>query len=261
MKKFVKRKNNKQRFLLKAHRYIGLFSFIVLCWLSVSGLLLNHTEELQLDQQFSHSPALLSLYNIPTPEIQSSFSQDNHWIYLLDQQAYFNQQALAGEPVEKLIGAIQVDEIIALATPYSLKLYLPTGEYIDSLSVKNTIEQVGQIANSIAIQTKAETQTACLQLNEDLTAFNSCPVNSTAQWLSPSPIPDELKSNFLENFQGKGISLERVLLDTHSGRIFNMPGVYFMDFMALLIIFIAISGVSLWLIRKIKKFQKKRAVP
>jgi uncharacterized iron-regulated membrane protein len=47
-------------------------------------------------------------------------------------------------------------------------------------------------------------------------------------------------------WRGTGLSLERVLLDLHSGRILGEAGVWLVDAAALLFLLLAGSGVWLW---------------
>ncbi len=47
-------------------------------------------------------------------------------------------------------------------------------------------------------------------------------------------------------YRGEGLSLERLLLDLHSGRIFGSIGVLVYDLLALALGFLSISGLVLW---------------
>jgi hypothetical protein len=76
-------KNNKHslwRFIYKLHRYIGLTSSLVLIMLAVTGIALNHTAELQLDQRTIKSTAILDWYGIKSPDKLRSFATRNHWL-------------------------------------------------------------------------------------------------------------------------------------------------------------------------------------
>ena len=69
---------------------------------------------------------------------------------------------------------------------------------------------------------------------------------STAiQWSVPTP-PDAAELAALdEAWRGRGLTVERMVLDLHSGRIFDMPGVLFMDLVALCMIVLGLSGLLL----------------
>ena len=71
-----------------------------------------------------------------------------------------------------------------------------------------------------------------------------------ANWSSTSKIIEPLKANVLEQYRGTGLTAERTLLDLHSGRIFGKWGVYFVDLIAVLFVFIAITGIWMWWFKK-----------
>ncbi|MDH3900042.1 MAG: PepSY domain-containing protein, partial [Gammaproteobacteria bacterium] len=67
-----------------------------------------------------------------------------------------------------------------------------------------------------------------------------------ADW-SRSTVPSaELRSALQQAWRGTGLTLERLLLDLHSGRILGSWGVYLVDAAAVLFLLLAISGVWLW---------------
>ena len=47
-------------------------------------------------------------------------------------------------------------------------------------------------------------------------------------------------------YLGEGPSLERVLLDFHSGRIFGPVGIVVYDLLALMVLVLSISGLIIW---------------
>ncbi len=50
----------------------------------------------------------------------------------------------------------------------------------------------------------------------------------------------------MQLYRGNGLPLERIILDLHSGRMFGTFGEYVMDIVALLFIFLALSGGWMW---------------
>ena len=65
-------------------------------------------------------------------------------------------------------------------------------------------------------------------------------------WSIPVTPGQELSSALRNAWRGTGLSLERVLLDLHSGRILGEAGVWLVDAAALLFLLLAGSGVWLW---------------
>lgn len=52
--------------------------------------------------------------------------------------------------------------------------------------------------------------------------------------------------------------MERVILDLHSGRLLGNYGVYFSDIVALLMVFLAGSGLWLWSMRLLRERERRR---
>lgn len=60
------------------------------------------------------------------------------------------------------------------------------------------------------------------------------------------PLADQELLRFQQLFRGRILPWERVILDLHSGRIFGPWGPWLMDAAAILLLFLAGSGVSIW---------------
>jgi hypothetical protein len=50
-----------------------------------------------------------------------------------------------------------------------------------------------------------------------------------------------------EQYRGRGLSVERVIADLHSGRVIGIVGPFVMDVVAVLLIVLSLSGLLLWL--------------
>ena len=78
---------------------------------------------------------------------------------------------------------------------------------------------------------------------------------SGGYWSGSDKLPGNLERTLIRKYRGKGLSLEKLLLDLHSGRIFGGAGVYLIDLSAIIFIILAVSGWWLWLKRR--ALQKK----
>jgi uncharacterized iron-regulated membrane protein len=72
------------------------------------------------------------------------------------------------------------------------------------------------------------------------------PAPDTSSCSFPQEAPAALQKTILQQYSGKGLSLERLLLDAHSGRIFGPLGVIIYDLIALSLGSLALSGLVLW---------------
>ena len=61
---------------------------------AVTGLLLNHTEELELDSRFVESEHILDWYGIKAPEQPRIFAAGPHHVALLGEQLYLDQHRI-----------------------------------------------------------------------------------------------------------------------------------------------------------------------
>ena len=58
----------------QVHKFTGIAVCVFLIHLSITGIFLNHTEDLGLDEKYTASPIILALYNISVPNKKESFS-------------------------------------------------------------------------------------------------------------------------------------------------------------------------------------------
>lgn len=80
------------------------------------------------------------------------------------------------------------------------------------------------------------------------------------RWALPSTPTNTHMENIIRVYRGTGLPAERIILDLHSGRLLGKYGIYIMDGAAILLIFLAGSGVWLWIrgiIRKKQHHKKK----
>jgi hypothetical protein len=88
---------------------LGLTTVLFLILLSITGILLNHTEELKLAKRYVQSEWILNLYGIKTPSISAAFpiADDVIWISFISNKLYLNQQLIHGS-YEKLVLTVNI---------------------------------------------------------------------------------------------------------------------------------------------------------
>ena len=62
----------------------------------------------------------------------------------------------------------------------------------------------------------------------------------------PSVIPQEQLAILQELYRGRGLSLERVILDLHSGKILTRVGPILMDAAGIILIALSVIGLFMW---------------
>jgi len=74
------------RLLYKLHRYIRLVSAVIFLMLAITGIALNHTDDLKLDSQMIQFPLLLDWCGIESPNTMLSFATTHHSVTQANQQ-------------------------------------------------------------------------------------------------------------------------------------------------------------------------------
>ena len=242
----------KRRSIFHWHRQIGLAVSLLVIVLSVTGILLNHTEEFELDSNHVKSEFLLKWYGIKKPAI-NSYSVGKNWLSHVGDKIYFNE-LLVEKEVTRVTGAVIMENFIAVATQNELILLTPDGEKIERLDattgVPDNITAIGTGSGKFVLKTEK----AVFQANNDITDWKHSK-NKNITWASTSALPGELESALNTLFRGKGLTKERVLLDLHSGRILGKAGPLLMDLSAILLLILSLSGCWMyakraWVMRK-----------
>ncbi|MGD2137559.1 MAG: PepSY domain-containing protein [Gammaproteobacteria bacterium] len=227
------------------HRYLGLAAAAFVILLALTGLALNHTEELGLDTAHVQSDLLLDWYGIHAPANLKSFRAGPHHITAAGDHVYWNSTRL--ERISPpLLGALAFSDLIVIGTEGQLLLFTPQGELIERLD-----GAAGVPAGMRALGLAADGRLAIRAAHGDyLTDENFLEWQESAapdvDWIEPEDPPAALQQAIRAAYRGSDLSLERVVLDLHSGRILGGRGVYLVDAAAILFLVLAGSGVWLW---------------
>ncbi len=237
------------RFIYKLHRYIGLFSAIVLIMLAVTGIALNHTDSLKLDSRMIQSRTILDWYGIASTQTVTSYATANHILSRAGQQVYFDQNSLAAREYN-LLGAVETEQFIVAAMRNSLVLITTEGEIIEQPPMK-AIEKIG-LGDQQQIVIKSEQ--GLMASNDGLLSWQPYQ-NPAVQWSVATQAPDSIIENLRNQSRTSILPLERVLLDLHSGRIFGAIGVFIVDLVGLFLIILSLSGCAIWFKHKLRSFR------
>lgn len=241
-----RRHRSKWRSLYIWHRYVGLVAALFVLVLAGSGILLNHTETLRLTDRTVQSPWLLDWYGIQAPEDIAAYRVGGMWISQWGGQRLFVDTRPIDTPAQPLVGAIAMDGFLALGLRGEIVLLTDEGELVERLGdtegVPAGLKRIGRANGRLVAEGAHGTYTADAEL---LGWKPGAPPE--VQWAAAAPLPESLRSELARRYRGAGLPLERVLLDLHSGRFLGTAGVYLMDAAALLMSFLAATGVWMWL--------------
>jgi len=220
---------------------------VFIIFMVLSGLAINHSNGLGLDQRHVSQSFLLGWYGLEGPDQILSFSTGSDWVSFAGSQLYFNSSAIS--TVTDGVGAVSSGDMLVVAGGEELLLLDPGGGLIERIHWgshgEGPIESIGLLADgSVVVKTSHQLWLADAQL---LSWQQAEATTTTPVWSSPGSAPEALQQAITHQYRGNGLSLEHVLLDFHSGRIFGSIGVFVYDLLALAVGFLAISGLIFWL--------------
>jgi len=225
---------------------MGIVSALFVILLSVSGLALHHSAKLSLDDSFIASSVLLDWYDIEVPDVSDSYRVDNHIVSSIADTFYFDQRRLPGN-YSALKGLIKTAFGFVLATSNQLLLLTDTGDVIETLSsvhgVPANIQQLGADSDGLVyIRDPGSVRLADL----DTLEFSVLAEPPALIWSVPEAVDASHADAIQTAYAASLLSWERLILDIHSGRVLGNIGVLLVDIMALLFIFMAVTGVWIW---------------
>ena len=241
------RKKSQNSLVRRLHRSLGAGTVVFIIFMVFSGLTINHSNGLGLDQHHVSQPFVLNWYGLGEPENIRSFALGNDWLSFAGSRFYLN-----GNPVPGLsdgVGAVFSHDMLIAAGSEELLLLNREGKLIERLPWGPTgagpIESIGLLADGIVVVQSVE---QFWLADADLLNWQRAEgTNINPAWAFPEPAPDALREAITRHYRGDSLSLERVLLDLHSGRIFGSIGILVYDMLALAVAFLAISGLIFWL--------------
>jgi len=227
------------------HRWIGLTAAAFVIVLSLTGLALNHTGEMALDSRYVDSPVLLDWYGIRAPDDVTAFRAGPLTIASIGRQVYVDNVLLPNiEP--PLAGAVKLDEFVVVALADSLLLLTHSGELVERLgSVAGTPAEIQSVGVTPDQRLVLQTATGYRATDAGLIDWKRTAPADVA-WSAPVQPAPALVSALQQRYRGTGLSVERVMLDLHSGRILGAWGVWLMDGAAIVFLLLTASGLWLW---------------
>ncbi|MCG8488464.1 MAG: PepSY domain-containing protein [Chromatiales bacterium] len=232
-------------FFLRWHRRIGVMLSLFVILIALTGIVINHANRFSLDTIPVTSPWVLSWYGIAFDGKITGFPAGKNWISAFQGKLYWNSEPVSYCP-EPLIGAATIAGIWFVICGTSLTLISSDGVLIESLSdvVPADASGISGVSNDWLI---IATDSGQIRLHSDTLELKADTSQPLATQVA-TPLPTNLQAEL--NFKSHSITIERLLLDLHSGRILQLPGALFNDLVALVLILLAVSGSWLWLQRK-----------
>ncbi len=234
------------------HRRVGVLAAFFVLVLVITGVVLNHSSALRLDRNFVDWPWLSQAYG-DDPGNLPAFQLGEHWLSrAANGRVYFNAREVA--PCRgKLVGAVAAGGLLFAGCARELLLITDSGELVESVSASTglpvPLQAIGLIDNRVALQASGTWWLADL----DQMDFNQrAPAGGTViRQLVPDRLPEGIRKKI--PVPNQWLTWERLLLDLHSGRLFGLAGVLWVDGIGLLVASLATSGTAMWWLHRRRK--------
>ena len=229
--------------LWRWHGRAGVFACVLLLMLAVTGVALNHSEGLRLDQRAVAWDWPYTLYGPSAAGTWSGFEAGGAWLLQGGEGRLFLDTREIGRCEGAIAGAMALQGMLLVACERELLLLTPEGERIDALGATAGL--------AVPVTGLAGREGAVLVLaggrwqRFDADAMSLAPAAGAGlQPLHPGAPPQALLHS-LGRASG-WLHWERFLLDLHSGRLFGRAGVLLVDVGGVLSIALALSGIVMW---------------
>lgn len=237
-----------QRDLSVWHRSIGLVAALFIFFLVVTGIVIQHSDALNLPVKHLSNSWLLHYYGIK-PNPITSFDTGEQVVSHAGETIY-----LSGNPIpakaETLHGAVVLHGDIVIATSDLVLVCDSIGQVVDEITVQDGLHElplgIALTEHDTVVIRGASTH---WEAGAGLATWYEFR-KSDPEWMVPSATPPDLKEMIEAYDMSSQISWERFLLDLHSGRFLGKYGVYVIDVASILILILSITGLVLWVTRR-----------
>ena len=240
-----RRRRLKLRSLYVWHRWLGVAAALWVVVLSLTGIALNHTEELALDATPVEWSWLQDAYGIRSPVEVPAFRAGGRWVSQWGDRIYLDARP-AGRLGGPLRGALEVDGIIAAAGDNEILLLTPAGERVELLGPAHGVPAgIAALGRGPGGRPVVRAAHGLYVSDREFTAWRHLDAGAV-RWSDPAPLPAALHEAIAPAYRAGLLSAERVLLDLHSGRLLGRAGVWLSDAAAVILVVLALSGTFLW---------------
>lgn len=227
------------------HRYAGLLAALFVIFITLSGIALNHTDDLDLKKQHISNNVLLDRYNIQAPIRILQFKAGKHLITQTDDLLFVNSgDAISADTV--LAGAVEFNDFLLVALSNTLFLIDANNQLVETLG---EIDGVPRGISRIGLDTKQQinilSNNQIYRLSPDL-SLKKIDWDYNISWINEEQLSEAATRTIIQRYKSNIISLETLLLDIHSGRFFGSYGVLFFDLVGIVLLFLAFTGIIIW---------------
>ena len=241
------------RHLREWHRKLGIIAAFFIIFLSITGVALNHTTTLSLAHKPISNTWLLDHYGIAPPNDIRLYQQSS--LRVTDNFVWLEGKLLlesAADIVSASAMSVKVSndttvDVFVVASQTHLYIYNNEGEMLDQLGVEAGIPEGIEALSIDNDKVIVKTSSGYYQSDSDFFDWQAISPLIEPLWIRAQSVSLLQEQQASLAYRSQFLTLERIILDAHSGRILGLFGVLFMDAVAILLILLSLSGVYIWI--------------
>lgn len=237
--------------LRESHRLLGIWLAAFMIFFAVTGILINHGNQLAIDQSKVKLSWLHSFYGLSAPTDLQKFALEGvsstSNIFVLGKQVWLNNTLLFNSKTA-IVSASTWQDFIVVVNRTELHMYTKKAELVDIFDESSDLPSnltnffvdgdTFWLANSQGIFQSDDEFYSWQPVEENL--------NKPISWIKSVQPSESEQLTITEQYKSQMLTWERVLLDLHSGRIFGEFGVLFVDLVAILLTVLSLTGIYMW---------------
>lgn len=223
------------------HRWLGVAIFVPLLFVAITGVLLNHAEELSLNERRTSGRWILGHYGMGLAGEPATFLVGARRISSWDGGIF-----LEGEPLGAtgdVVGAMATADGFAVVCRDAVHLFSDEGALLETLGESSI--PAGGILWAADPSTVATTDGRTWRFSAGYLDYEEVTDSGTSDRITPLATPGTLRERMRQNYRGDGLPWSRVLLDLHSGRFFGPAGRWIADACVVFLVLLAVTGLRL----------------
>ena len=229
-------------FSRQMHRRVGVVACLWLLMVAITGLLLQHSDDLKLHQKKMNWAWALKFYGIPLDAWGPAFTVGERIVVQRGSRVAWGEHVISSLPCEILRGAFLLPSPgrgVALVFESEIWQFDENFKLVDrQLQVDGLpvpLQKVVMVGDRLHVESQNKAWSSDWPDFEKWT-----PEATKVDYLEPQNIQP---SGILE---AEGLDWERVLLDLHAGRWLGIGGKWASDLSALALIYLIVSGLCLY---------------
>lgn len=237
------------------HRWLGLAAAILVLFVAVTGIALNHVPALGLDRSYVETDWILDRYGVAAPGDSESLMAGDRRVTRLGDRLYLDDREVLRDR-GALTGAGRLEGMIALATARRVHLFTADGRPVETVAVPEDVQPLARMDVADArIRVQGE---AGRTMSSDATMLEWRRADTGPGKPGFEPIPQPLRADLERHYRHHTLDWERMLLDAHSGRILGNGGVLLADALAVVLVLLGVTGIVAWWQRRQQQKEQER---